>query len=120
MKLLWIDDEPAFLKSIEDSLQAAGHASDIFTDPHVGISACQQNDYDVVITDYNMPGMNGLEVLQAIQVFRPGLPVILATGNTDQDIRQEAERQGVSTIMNKPLNLMDLLKTLTRIEDGVR
>ncbi|MCA9012904.1 MAG: response regulator [Planctomycetaceae bacterium] len=69
---------------------------------------------DVVITDLNMPEMNGLELVEAVHAHFPGIPVILATGVGSEEIAAEALRKGAASYVPKR-NLRDLIPTLQRL-----
>jgi len=67
-------------------------------------------EFDLAITDCNMPGLSGLQVAKLVGMIRPELPVILASGNISDDLRDSAARAGIRCVLQKP-NTADELAT---------
>lgn len=66
------------------------------------------SNYDVVICDWNMPGMSGLEMLRKVRVFDASLPFLMMTGRADADSVLEARNNGVSGYISKPFTAQQL------------
>ena len=71
--------------------------------------------FDLAITDFNMPGLSGLQVAKLVGMIRPELPVILASGNISDDLRDSAARAGICCVMQKPCTADDLATTLYKV-----
>lgn len=71
-RLLLVDDDPAFRNSLQEYLE--GHAVETAENGREALTKLEQAGYDVVLTDYNMPEVNGLGVLQHVQQYHPFLP----------------------------------------------
>lgn len=71
---------------------------------------------DLVITDYNMPGMNGLALIRRIREDRKQIPVFLITAQADMDLRREALRQNCEGFMEKPFTLEEIIREIDRVE----
>lgn len=81
-----------------------------FTDPLQALDWCQLNEPDLVLVDYQMPGLNGLDFIKAFRSI-PGkkmVPVIMATSETDEAIKRKAFKLKANDFVSKPVNLLDL------------
>ncbi|MBE0618258.1 MAG: sigma-54-dependent Fis family transcriptional regulator [Proteobacteria bacterium] len=101
-RILVVDDEAVVRKSFCRIF--ASTDIDVQTAPsgHLALEALQHAPFDLVITDLKMPGMNGLEVLKAIKVLQPEVPVILITGYSTVDTAVEAMKSGALDYIAKP------------------
>jgi CheY-like chemotaxis protein len=66
----------------------------------------------LIVTDLNMPGMSGLDVVRAVHAVRADIPVILASGYIDQSLQQQARKHGVTHVVYKPDSMDELGKTI--------
>jgi signal transduction histidine kinase len=100
--ILVADDDEGDRIHIKRALKSAGIAFEVTeaSDMNEAIGACDR-PYDCAIVDYQMPGTNGLDGLQAIRARVPDLPIILATGQGDEDIASEAFRRGAMDYISK-------------------
>ena len=73
MKILLIDDQINVVQSLKEAIEPAGYDCVTFQDPIQALENFKNEAYDVVLTDYKMPGMNGLELLTSIQQEKPGI-----------------------------------------------
>ena len=71
--------------------------------------------FDLVLTDYNMPGMSGLDVAREIMAIRADLPVAIATGFADEVLRTRAAAAAVREIVPKPLSVDEFYATVERL-----
>ena len=74
----------------------------------------QQNEFSLVLLDWDMPGKTGLEVLQAIRAGDPQIPVIMVTANNRREHIEEAVSEGVTYYLTKPFDQVTLKKTLAK------
>lgn len=107
-RILVIEDDQAMLSLIEDFLNLQGYTT---TSHRIATKALQDLEvqaFDLLITDYNMPQMNGLDVLTSARDKKPQLPVILITAFGNDDIFTKAKQAGAQGFLNKPFRLSDL------------
>jgi CheY-like chemotaxis protein len=71
--------------------------------------------FDVVLTDLTMPGMTGVALAQAVTQLRPGMPVLLCTGFSDDLREEEIKAAGIHAVLRKPLGPADLRANLDRL-----
>lgn len=118
-KVLAIDDDGLVRKSLEVFFRDAGYEATIAPSGADALGYLARRHYDLVITDIRMPGMDGLQVIQAVhdycdQVRKPYIPTIVLTAYNDEAVRLSAEKMGVREFVLKPFKLEDFQKTLER------
>ncbi len=101
--MLYIDDDALALTSLTALLQALGYAVDPVSDANTAIEKFTGGDYALVITDMNMPGMNGLRLTEAIKKIRPETPVLLISGLSDLNLREVPTEYRPDRVLEKPL-----------------
>ena len=119
MKLLLIDDQKDINLSLKEAIEPGGHECVMYNNPRKAIEKLKQDNFDAIITDYKMPGMNGIDVLKEAQQQKPGLPVIILTGFADTDNAIEAVNHGAYAFMRKPIDLKTFFKKLEDIETKI-
>ncbi len=119
--ILLIDDEELTQELIKHMLNEMG-CGDIalFSGSAKALKKLQQNpDYfDLVISDWEMPEMDGLEFLRAFRQFDKDTPVLMVTGNTSRELVMEAIKAGVSDFLGKPFTTKDLLSKVKKLIHG--
>jgi PAS domain S-box-containing protein len=115
-RILYLDDQDALVRSTEELLRRSGHNVVGFTQPHDLFEALRRDPraYDIVLTDYNMPRLSGLDVAKVIRDIRPDLPVLLLSGNVPERLLQDAARVGIAQVIPKPYSLADLCDAIER------
>jgi two-component system, NtrC family, response regulator HydG len=103
--LLAIDDEPHVLELISEALQQEGLEILTANEPEAGLKLFFERRPQVVITDFMMPKLNGMEILQKIVAADPGVEVILMTANYSTDLAVEAIQKGACDFVTKPLDV---------------
>ena len=115
--IVCVDDDESIVYLMTRLLQRQGYRVSAYTDPHEAIAAVRAApaDYDLVVTDYNMPGLSGLEVARALREIRADLPVALASGYITEEMRAEAPAAGVVELIYKPNTVEELCMTVARL-----
>jgi CheY-like chemotaxis protein len=115
--VLYIDDDQVMVLMVERLLQRAGFRVSVETDPTIGIERVRAGDppFDMVVTDFNMPEMSGLDVARQIAAIRPDLPVVISSGYLSEALRDEAGRAGVRALMPKENTFEELIPLLQRL-----
>ena len=113
-KILIIDDEQAMCELLETDLRLRDFETEWHTSAADAVQAVNRRDYDVVLTDLNMPGTNGIQLCEHIATNRPDIPVVMMTAFGSLESAVEAIRAGAYDFVTKPIE-MDLLSvTLSR------
>jgi CheY-like chemotaxis protein len=121
--ILIIDDDEAVRRSVQIILNANGHQVFCVADGKTGISAARESQFDVVIVDLFMSGMNGLETMKAIRSANPHVPIIAVSGfmfggscPEMPDFEAMVTEVGATSTLYKPFRPNDLLQ---RIRDSI-
>lgn len=101
-KILVVDDEAVIREGIRRILEKEGYQVEPKSSGRVALERLQEEDFDLVITDLKMPGMGGLELLKAIRILQPNVPVILITGFSTVETAVEAIKNGAFDYLAKP------------------
>ena len=105
IRLLLLDDEKNVLKALRRVLFSEPYEIEIFTRGSDALQRSQETRFDLVVSDYRMPGMNGVEFLAAFKEIQPDAVRLLLTGYTDLKGQQQAIHEvGVFAIVGKPWN----------------
>lgn len=115
LKVLIVDDDAGMAETLGDILEAKGYDVKIAPDGPEALEILQQESFDVTFLDFKMPKMNGVEVLQSMKRIRPQTSAIMMTAYAVPNLIAEAEREGVMTILTKPLPLDRVLKFLEEV-----
>ncbi|AGX87623.1 HD domain-containing phosphohydrolase [Candidatus Symbiobacter mobilis] len=110
-RIFAIDDEPDNLLLIRQALRQLGHPlCETESDPVRAIERFLAEDFDLVLLDYNMPGLSGLGVLHAIadKSRSEQIPVVMVTAQIDRDTRLQTLGAGAKDFLGKPIDLAEL------------
>src|SRR5689334_15353795 len=100
--ILVIDDEAAARSALADLLRGEGCTVETAGDGFKGIGRLEELDPDVVLTDLNMPGMDGVELLRKVKEMRSDLPVVIMTAFGGVETAVQAMRDGAADYLTKP------------------
>ncbi|MEC5409673.1 ATP-binding protein [Paraburkholderia sp. MPAMCS5] len=109
-RVLVIEDDAEVRAMLVESLKMLGYDVTEAADGHAGLKRLQNDNPDLLMVDFAMPGMNGIDVIAEARKMRKDLPVILATGYADVDISGLAVER--CSILRKPFQLDDLARTV--------
>jgi CheY-like chemotaxis protein len=118
--ILWADDEIDLLKPHIIFLGTKGYEVTPVVSGADAVEHCQENNYDIVFLDENMPGMSGLEALAIIKSMKPSLPIIMVTKSEEEHIMEEAIGSKIADYLIKPVNPSQLLLSVKKILDNKR
>jgi two-component system, sensor histidine kinase RpfC len=118
VRVLVADDNPTNREVIGKILERSGHTVTLVSDGEQTLDAIERDAYDLVILDRNMPGMGGMEALQAIRLMtraRARLPVIMLSADVTPEAKREALEAGADTFLSKPIEALRLLDEIQRL-----
>ncbi len=113
-KILWIDDEIDFLKSHIIFLTEKGYEVDTSTNGNDALELIKKIQYDIILLDENMPGINGIQTLKLIKKINQNLKVIMITKSEEENIMEEAIGKEISDYLIKPVNPNQILLSLKK------
>jgi len=113
--ILIVEDEPKMLRLLELNLGEEGYSIHTVADAEAGLNALRQERIDLVVTDLKLPGMDGLEFLQAVKRADARIPVIVMTAYGTVETAVEAMKAGASDYVLKPFSLEEM-KLIVRKE----
>jgi DNA-binding NtrC family response regulator len=115
MRMLLIDDDEWIRDSLSLFFEGEGcHLSALET-AEEGMEALKKQDYDIIIADYKLPGMDGLEFLSRIQDSHPDVMKILITAYGSEEVVSEAKRLGAMDFIQKPFTSETVEESLSRL-----
>ncbi len=121
MKILTIDDQLLVTYSVQRILSNRGYAVKTASDGLEGIKMFEQFQPDLVIVDYHMPKMNGVEVVEYIRVKRNSkIPILIMSGNTDVTIIEKGFELGIADYLHKPVDLDKLVSAVSSLFERAR
>jgi DNA-binding NtrC family response regulator len=112
-RVLIVDDDHDLLFIIGEYLESYEIDFDLAGDASQARKRLSRRNYDLVISDLNMPGESGLDLFRYVSSRRPELPFILMTGNRDPRMKREAISMGVCDFVEKPFHLSHLKSIIT-------
>ena len=110
--VLLVDDEARFVEILAERLQVRGVTADTATSGEAALKLIQEKDFDVVLLDLSMPGMDGIEVLRKMKKAKPALQVIILTGQGSIQATVEVMKEGAMNFMEKPVDINRLIETI--------
>ncbi|HSD64249.1 MAG TPA: response regulator transcription factor [Ignavibacteriaceae bacterium] len=109
MRILVIEDEKGIANFIRDGLEEEYYAVDVALDGRTGLEMAQVNDYDLLLVDWMLPALSGIEIIRQVRKVKPGIPIIFLTAkDTVQDAVFGLE-SGANDYIRKPFQFAELL-----------
>jgi len=113
-KILWADDEIDLLKPHILFLEQKGYQVDTINNGADAVELVEENNYDIIFLDENMPGLSGLETLSKIKEIKQSVPIIMITKSEEEHIMEEAIGGQISDYLIKPVNPNQILLSLKK------
>lgn len=112
--ILLIDDEEKFAAMLKELLGKYGYASEYCLNPEEALQRMKEGDFDLVISDYKMPEMDGSEFLTEARKISPELPVIMVSGLMNMPELIKVANIGVTLVLEKPFDTEDFIEHVAR------
>jgi CheY-like chemotaxis protein len=118
--VMYVDDDEALVYLVVRLLTRRGFKVSGFCEPALALQALRASpqDFDLLVTDYNMPGFSGLDLVREALLIRPQLPIALASGYVTAQMQREALACGARVVIHKPNDTQELCETVQRLIMG--
>lgn len=113
--ILVVEDEEGVRDLMVQLLEIGGYSAMAVDNGLDAITSFKEEHFDLVFTDFRMPGMSGAEVTRAIKAFDSRIPVVVVTGWDPETFREELQGAGVDHILQKPFDMDDLLDLVSSL-----
>jgi DNA-binding NtrC family response regulator len=111
-KVLLVDDEDQFVEALSRRLAGRGMKVEAAADGEAALRQARGKEYDAILLDLVMPGLDGLEVLKQLRQENPDLQIIILTGHATVEKGIEAIREGAVELLEKPVDMDKLLRRI--------
>ena len=118
--ILWIDDEVDHLKPHILLLKEKGYGITVSDNGSEGIELSRDNNYDLVLLDQFMPGLDGMETLRVIKENNPSIPVIMITKSEEEWLMDEAISEQISHFLIKPVNPNQIFMACKQVLENIK
>lgn len=118
MQVLFVEDDPMNRRVVKDMLRVVGANMAEAEDAETGLRMIDESDYDIVLMDLRMPGMDGITAIGHIRAMaapKSRLPVIVVTADTAVDLRERCIAAGADDVILKPVAMGALLNAMGRM-----
>lgn len=119
-RVLIVDDEEELVAALVERLELRGVPVTGVTSGQRALAVVEEQDFDLVLIDLKMPGLDGLEVIRAMKHLRPDLRFVLLTGHGAKENEDAARRVGAMECLLKPVKLERLLKIIREVQPASR
>ena len=121
-RVLLVDDEPSLARMNKRRLEAVGYAVTADSDPERALATFRSrpDDFDVVVTDYLMPRLGGLDLAREVHNLRPEVPIVLLTGYMEELPEETIRSAGIRRLVSKPATIVELGMALQAVTTGAR
>jgi DNA-binding NtrC family response regulator len=120
LRIMVLDDEPIVCKRLKPALEKQGYQVDTFTESADAMEQIEEVEYDIIITDLKMKGVDGMKLLGEAKRRWPKSEVIVITGFATMDTAKESFHKGVFDFIAKPFKLTEIQQVVSRAEAKIR
>ncbi len=119
-QILILDDEPIVCRRLRPSLEKSGYEVETFIRSDEALERVRQKEFDVVITDIKMEGLDGLGFLAEVKKISPATEVIVITGFATMETAKRSFQEGVFDFVAKPFSLSEIQAIVQKAEQKVK
>jgi len=119
MKILIVDDEPGICKFLHEAVKRQGHVAECVHDGATALARLTAEPYDFLLTDVQMPGMDGFALLNEAHALQPDMIAVIMTGHGTEEYAMRALRLGANNYLQKPIRYKELQSMLAKYQDSL-
>jgi len=122
MRILFVEDDQMNRRVVKDMLTIVDAEMAEAEDAETGLAMIEANEYDIILMDLRMPGMDGLTAIRHIRArgdAKAGLPIIVVTADTAADLREKCLAGGANEVLPKPVPMNTLFDAIADFVDPV-
>lgn len=120
LRIMVLDDEAIVCKRLKPALEKQGYEVDAFTLSSEAMEQLKEVEYDIIITDLKMKGVDGMQLLGEAKRRSPKTEVIVITGFATMETAKESFHKGVFDFIAKPFKLSEIQEVVSRVEAKIR
>ncbi|SMF14090.1 response regulator [Desulfovibrio gilichinskyi] len=118
--ILILDDEPIVSKRLQPALEKKGYEVESFYDSSVALKRVHERNFDIVVSDLKMDGIDGMQFLTIVKELSPATEVIIITGFATMETAKESMRKGIFDFLAKPFKLGEIQEVIRRADEKIR
>ena len=115
--ILIVDDRIEDRETLRDVLGGKGYRTVLAKDGYEAVRFAEKGNFDVILLDIKMPGINGIETMERIKGFRPGAGIIMMTAYSMEEFVEDSLRKGAYTCLFKPIDVEKMLESIQKVRD---
>lgn len=115
-QILILDDEPIVCKRLKPALEKSGYEVETFISSKEAMSRIESKEFDIVITDLKMEGLDGMTFLTEVKRLSPKTEVIVITGFATMETAKESYQKGVFDFVAKPFKVGEIQQVVSKAE----
>lgn len=115
--ILIVDDRIEDRETLRDILGEKGYRTVLARDGYEAVGFVEKGNFDVILLDIKMPGINGIETMERIKEFRPEVGIIMMTAYSMEELVEESLRKGAYTCLFKPIDVEKMLEAIQKVRD---
>ncbi len=116
LRILVVDDEPDMVSTLNDLLTGEGNKVDVAYSSNEALASLEEKDFDLILTDLSMAGMNGVDLLKEVKTGHPDTEIMIITGYGTINSAVEAMRHGALNYLIKPVEPQEILLNVDRVK----
>jgi DNA-binding NtrC family response regulator len=120
LKVMVLDDEPIVCKRLQPALEKLGYEVETYTHSEEAMRRIQETEYDIIVTDLKMKGIDGMQFLQEAKKRSPKTEVIVITGFATLETARESFQKGVFDFIAKPFKLGEIQEVVNKAAAKIR
>lgn len=110
--IIIVDDDISYLLLLSSIIESKGFEATKATSGIDAIEIIKKSSFSMMITDFNMPGMNGIELAMKAKELYPDIHIVMITGELSPNVFEAAVKSGISQILSKPINVTRLFAVI--------